>query len=690
MKKSFIQTKLALLCFLACWMPCTLNANAKLDTERFENLLYIDPHEAVRYYQKIFSETSPEKNPGLWLQAAVKLNSAYFHIGDLAEVPQILKKVMDKAAQSTDRSSYAQLLLHHHIILTNQGEMKAGEDALDQAFQEAKAAGFAPVIALVQLYQAKDAHRKGHKDKSIDLLHQANILLNSAPHDARYYALMNNIASLFNDLNGYTRESLKIFAEITEYFDRHGLHFLGSIAYENYANLLIRTDQLDAAVRSFEKSVQHATAIRDDYGIASAALGMGNVYQKQGQHQRALEQYRKSRALFAKFNDPNALSSLDISMAQTLLALGHPEEAWRLVKKWKSYYKSSTSPDSQATITQTEAEILEKLERHTEAMQTYKSLSKIQQDIFDTKKQELANRYYAEFEVERRNQENLKLEHQNRLQSIQIENQNKLTRSTALALGAAVIALAVLTFSFYRALLSRRKIESLQRYIATNVLQRFLPPELVQEILAGKSRLDDRTKMENVTVLFADLCQFTRATDRLGPETISHILNDFFISMTDVIFAERGTIDKFIGDAIMVIFGAPSPLPPDEQALAAVRCACRMQEKLRELNKSWELSEGQHFEMRIGIHQGHAVVGTFGGSKRSDYTVVGTSVNIAARVENIAEPNSIMVTDAITCFLDPRAFTFRGHYRLRGLDMEIPLFRIDPSSNEDTQIGKAS
>lgn len=107
-----------------------------------------------------------------------------------------------------------------------------------------------------------------------------------------------------------------------------------------------------------------------------------------------------------------------------------------------------------------------------------------------------------------------------------------------------------------------------------------------------------------------------------------------------------------------------------------MRCALKMQQKLVELNKVWELSEGQHFEMRIGIHQGHAVVGTFGGAKRSDYTVVGTSVNIAARVEGIADPNSILVTDAIIGFLQPNEYDLRGSFRLRGLETEIPLYTI--------------
>jgi len=685
---------LYLACIFASWMAVPLLANADRDSatlDRTEDLLYINPHTAVSTYQKIFSETSPEKNLRVWLRAAAKLNSAYFHISDLTQVPQILAQVLEKAAQANEPEIYAQLLIQQHSFLYSKGDFTGAMAALDIAFREAKLAGSPNTLAAVQMYQARDAHRNGHSDKATVLLHKAMITLKDAEHNARYYAMLNNMASFLNDLNGQQLgESLQIFAEITEYFDRHGLHFLGSISYENYANIQVKNDDLDAAVRSYKKSVQHAAAIKDEYGIASAARGMGVVYQKQGRYKQALDQYRLARPTFVKFEDQAGLSVIDTSMARTYLSLGQVEQAARLTKKWKSYVEEKTSPDFHATYMKLVAEIMEKSGSPQEAMHAYRKLSELQQNIFDSKKQELANRYYAEFEMERRNQQNLLLEHKNRLQSIEIDSQTKLTSITRQALSAAVAAIAILAFSFYRVHLSRRKIQSLQRYIETNVLQRFLPPELVQEILNGQSRLDDRTKTEQVTILFADLCQFTRATDKLGPETISHILNDFFVNMSDVIFAERGTIDKFIGDAIMVIFGAPSSLPAEEQALAAVRCARKMQDKLVELNKIWELSEGQHFEMRIGIHQGQAVVGTFGGNRRSDYTVVGTSVNIAARVEGIADPNSIMVTDAITRFLKPEDFELVGYYRLRGLDMEIPLFKVAQIPDEYPSIEQAS
>lgn len=694
MVTSIVSVKSFLLCILACWiaMPARAETDPALaEIEQVDDLLYSNPLQAISVYQKIFEKTSPDKNPKLWLRAATKLNSSYFHVGDLTRVPIILSRTLDKAATTDDFESHAQLLIQQHAFLFSKGDFKGAQVALEQADRVARASELPNSIAQVMMYQAREAHRQGHSDDALELLHQAMVVLKDAPHTTRYYAMMNNIAFFLYDLNGQRiEESLKIYAEITAYFDQHKLHYLGAIAYENYASFLGKTNQLEKALESYRLSIRHSEAIQDEYGIASSTQGLGLIFQKKGEHKEALHHLRKARPIFAKFDDQSGLANIDLAMAQSQLRLGQAEDALHLLLKWKAYFEQRSRPDALAEFIEVEAAVHETLDQPMEALRAYKRLSKLQASIFDSKKQELANRYYTEFEVERRNQENLKLEHQNRLQSVTIENQEKLALRTRLALAGAVVALAVLAYSFRRAQLSRRKIEGLQRYIETNVLQRFLPPELVQEILTGKSRLDDRTKTETVTVLFADLCQFTRATDKLGPETISHILNDFFINMSDVIFAERGTIDKFIGDAIMVIFGAPSPLPPEEQARAAVRCARKMQEKLQELNKAWELSEGQHFEMRIGIHQGQAVVGTFGGSKRSDYTVVGTTVNIAARVENIADPNSILVTEAITRFLHPADFSQRGHYRLRGLDVEVPLFRIEEDHESSANIEAAS
>ncbi len=221
-----------------------------------------------------------------------------------------------------------------------------------------------------------------------------------------------------------------------------------------------------------------------------------------------------------------------------------------------------------------------------------------------------------------------------------------------------------------------RRIDELNRFIATNVLQRFLPPDLVEDLVAGKAKFDDAAQLRTITVLFADLCGFTQSTEKLGPERMARILNAFLVRMTDVIFSVGGTIDKFMGDGILVIFGAPRAMDPRTQAHAAAQCARLMQDALTELNSSWLSTEGISFQMRIGIHHGPAIVGSFGGERRSDYTAVGNTVNIASRVETCALPGEILATPVVIEFLDDGLWESAGEFKLKGIEGEMSLFRL--------------
>ncbi len=225
-----------------------------------------------------------------------------------------------------------------------------------------------------------------------------------------------------------------------------------------------------------------------------------------------------------------------------------------------------------------------------------------------------------------------------------------------------------------------RKIEELNRYIAQNVLQRFLPPQLVRDIVEGRSTLDEQAKQMDVTVLFADLCNFTKATEQLSPQSIAHILNDFFVRMSAIIFEHGGTVDKFIGDGIMVIFGAPTAMSVQDQVGRAHRCAKAMQAALASLNQEWQRSENYSFHMRIGMHCGSAIVGSFGGPQRADYTVVGHTVNIASRVETMAGADDIVMTEAVTAWLPSAEWEPIGSFKVKGLDLELPLFRVKKSN----------
>jgi class 3 adenylate cyclase len=213
-------------------------------------------------------------------------------------------------------------------------------------------------------------------------------------------------------------------------------------------------------------------------------------------------------------------------------------------------------------------------------------------------------------------------------------------------------------------------------YLREQVLQRFLPPGIAEKVAQGKITLFEAPIAVDVTVIFADLCAFTRATEILGAETIGLILNEYFVAMTEIVFSEGGMVDKFIGDGIMAVFGVPKRIAADEQVRHALRCAIRMQVKLDELNAVW-LKEYQYsFTMRIGVHRGPAVFGSFGGQQRSDYTVIGSAVNAASRIEAIAAPNAIYISSPIKKYLDTRIVKEAGIFTLKGLDEPVLLYEI--------------
>jgi len=229
------------------------------------------------------------------------------------------------------------------------------------------------------------------------------------------------------------------------------------------------------------------------------------------------------------------------------------------------------------------------------------------------------------------------------------------------------------------------KAHDLQRnwnnYLREQVLQRFLPPEIAENVAQGNITLFEAPTAVDATVLFADLCSFTRATEMLGAETVGIILNRYFVAMTEIVFSEGGMVDKFIGDGIMAVFGVPKKIPANEQVRHAVRCAVRMQLKLEELNAEWTEKYAYHFSMRIGLHRGPAVFGSFGGKQRSDFTVIGSAVNVASRIEAIALPNAIFFSSPIRKYLDGRIVEDAGLFTLKGLDEPVRLYQIKDYQN---------
>ena len=185
------------------------------------------------------------------------------------------------------------------------------------------------------------------------------------------------------------------------------------------------------------------------------------------------------------------------------------------------------------------------------------------------------------------------------------------------------------------------KSEVKRQGVQLSAFERFLSPAISKKIASEAEDIRLGGESKRMTLLFADVRGFTTMAEKMSPREAVEVLNEFFARMTDVIFEHDGTLDKYIGDGLMALFGAPLSLQNDAEA--AVRAASNMQRSLAELNKA---SGRAPLNIGIGIHTGEAVVGFFGTERRTDYTAIGDTVNVASRLTSQAGPGQIVISAA--------------------------------------------
>ena len=176
-------------------------------------------------------------------------------------------------------------------------------------------------------------------------------------------------------------------------------------------------------------------------------------------------------------------------------------------------------------------------------------------------------------------------------------------------------------------------------------LSKYLSPQVYQSIFSGEKNVKIEAYRKNLTVFFSDIKGFTEITDSLEPEVLSSLLNNYLNEMSKIALKYGGTIDKFVGDAIMIFFGDPETKGQKEDAKACVLMAIEMRERMKYLQKMWE-DQGisKPLRIRIGVNTGYCNVGNFGSEDRLDYTIIGGEVNLASRLESNADAGQILIS----------------------------------------------
>lgn len=264
-----------------------------------------------------------------------------------------------------------------------------------------------------------------------------------------------------------------------------------------------------------------------------------------------------------------------------------------------------------------------------------------------------------------------------------------------------------------------RDLEGANQFLAdiSTKISHYLSPQIYKSIFSGEMNAEIQTQRKKLTIFFSDIKNFTSLTEEMQPEEMASLINEYLTEMSTIALKHGGTIDKYIGDAILVFFGDPITRGSAEDAKACVRMAVEMQHCLAELNIRWRKAGAEiPFRVRMGINTGFCSVGNFGSDDRMDYTILGAEVNLTARLQSIAPPGGIVASyetyALVRDMVEGRALppvTMKGiarevvPYEIKGLlaedgttcqvfsehstglDLYLDLGRIDPSTSESAR-----
>ena len=238
---------------------------------------------------------------------------------------------------------------------------------------------------------------------------------------------------------------------------------------------------------------------------------------------------------------------------------------------------------------------------------------------------------------------------------------------------------------FDKAILIKKKMFFERRI--RRAFSRFVPEQIIDDLVSSADT-DEKIgvgEKRAIAILFSDIRSFTNISERNKPETVVAFLNRYFTIMVDIIKKHGGTIDKFIGDAIMALFG--TPVSYEDNARRAVAAACEMRDAVPSVPlEDLALPDGMEFNIGIGIHYGDVIVGSIGSKDKTDYSVIGDSVNLASRLEGLTKTygTQVLVSDAVREDTGKDAFSYRhlDDVRVKGKANAVPIFAVDRSDGE--------
>lgn len=644
----WFSTLLLILSLLQGTKTTAAELNADMSLSELEYEIADNPRVVNDWARKVFAGMDRSKVPNLWVKmlATVLLSAAQMGEDRALSVAQYKKEIDEALTLSRQIRSWQEYDLFQSI--TNQTRLRNDFDAY--IVEELKLLSFifknASIdVALIRLSQiANSMQGQGRRAAARKYANQAKLILkeNKQVSDFRRQSIHVSIAMILMEDEDTQKSSEELFEDATRQFKKMGRrHVLAQTTY-NFAASEVFRGRNNSTPQELQKAIGYlelAIAAAHDIGDASiAGLSRALLAHALNRLHKFVEAEKTATEALESLQDSHDIGTISASIAAGTAQIE--------LKKYEL-----------AKINLTRAEDFVEEVPSTPLYLRVELKKMLSQLSFANKSFDKAFRYQVEYYYldSEWNRQNKKSTAQARDAGFQTDDERlsgtdkaETFRSYGLGFFLASILLAVgsLTLVFRK----NRKIRQLEIDFETQTLKRSFPPKLVEEVMLGRSNLDESAQTRLVTVLFADLVDFGPIVDKLGSDRVVRLLNSYFSKMSAIIFDHEGMLDRFTGNGVMVVFGIPHRMAAKEQAIRSLHCGIEMMQMLKDLNVEWKKEFGFSIQMRMGLCQGEAVVGSFGTAARREFTAIGSTVRMAQAVQNLAQPEQILLSESMARF----------------------------------------
>jgi len=669
---SFMFRFFTILCLCVGPMAWASAFDAQKELAELKILVFDSPQRAIQLAEKLEQDVGGVQAGKVWLQIKALQALAMTKLEQVEEARALASSSLEQGAWIDDKITKFSLQLIQIDAGSSLGLVEWDELAprFDQLLEAIETEGDNSILARALTSYAAAASMSGRPLLATGMMQKVLALLPRLSRDEYYYSILNDLVVTYQNVHeGADLGTILALAEEVQGFLQTELRrFLAAEIMHNLGYAYLSSENLSKALEMMQESLRYGEALGNPTVMAYGWLGMGMIQAQAEQYEEAEKNTRKALAEFEKVGNQVRIENAQIALLDILLHQSQLNEAERIIKQLDG-------PKVQH-LDKYKARLYSSRGQYEKAAQLAYAIWQRNRDDNAKRDADSTQRMLMEFAATRQEMERLELQEQEGLQLLKIEQVRKQQQLKIWILISIALISSSLIFDFVRVRRKTNELFQMHRRLREQLLSRFLPPDLAHAVAEGTADFDEKPREATVSILFASLDGFKPGTQNLPAALEVELFNDLMAVMSQAIHANGGMLDKCGGGRIMGLFGAPIPLDSAASVQQAVQSLQDMQLGLNILNEKWQPRLKRTLFLRSALHQGKVIVGSFGCSKRTDFTALGLPVQVADALETGALSGQSLLSEAVLPHIKDLNIRNLGTQQVKGLSRPIGIAEL--------------